>query len=102
MGLPSLWDALQDQLFLGDAEFADQSRRALSDKLLNDSEIPRLQRRVRAAPLAVFAAMPDRNSAIIQAYATGRYSPKEIASVFGFHYATVIRIVCGSAVGAVD
>ena len=102
VGLPSLWDALQDQLFLGDAEFADQSRRALSDKLLNDPEIPRLQRRVRAAPLAVFAAMPDRNSAIIQAYATGRYSQKEIASVFGVHYATVSRIVCGSVDGAVD
>ena len=44
MGLLSVWNALQDQLYLGDAEFADKSRHTLSNRLLNDSEIPRLQR----------------------------------------------------------
>ena len=91
--LPSVWDALQDQLYLGDDEFADKSRQVLSDRLLNDSEIPRLQRRARAAPLPVFAAMPDRNRAIVKAYATGKYSQKEIASAFDLHYASVSRIV---------
>ena len=61
--------------------------------VLNDAEIPRLQRRARVPPLEVFAAMPDRNSAISKAYASGRYSQKEIAQVFGIHYATVSRIV---------
>ena len=93
VGLPSVWDALQDQLYLGDDEFADQSRQMLSSRLLNDSEIPRLQRRARVAPLAVFAAMPDRNDAIVKAYATGRYSQKEIADAFDLHYASVSRIV---------
>ena len=93
VGLPSVWDALQDQLYLGDETFADKSRQTLSNRLLNDSEIPRLQRRARVAPLSVFAAMPDRNSAIVTAYATGRYSQKEIAQAFDIHYATVSRIV---------
>ena len=61
--------------------------------VLNDAEIPRLQRRARVPPLEVFAAMPDRNSAISKAYPSGRYSQKEIAQVFGIHYATVSRIV---------
>ena len=80
-------------LYLGDAEFADKSRQTLSNRLLKDAEIPRLQRRARVAPLEVFAAMPDRNSAIAKAYASGRYSQKEIASAFEIHYATVSRIV---------
>ena len=93
VGLPSIWDALQDTLYLGDAEFADKSRQTLSNRLLNDAEIPRLQRRAWVAPLEVYAAMPDRNSAISKAYASGRYSQKEIASAFEIHYATVSRIV---------
>ena len=92
-GLSSVWDALQDQLYLGDDEFADQSRLALSSRQLNDSEIPRLQRRAKAAPLPVFAAIRVRTDAIMQAYATGRYSQKEIAIAFGLHYASVSRIV---------
>jgi len=102
VGLPGVWDALQDQLFLGDEEFADQSRQALSDRLLSDTEIPRLQRRPHAAPLSVFVAMPDRNSAIAQAYATGRYSQKEIAKAFDIHYATVSRIVKAGAATSAD
>lgn len=50
-------------------------------------------RRARVTPLSVFAAMPDRNNAIAKAYATGRYSQKEIAQAFDIHYATVSRIV---------
>ena len=64
-------------------EFADQSRLSLS----------RLQHQSKAAPLSVFAAMPVRNDAIMQAYATGRYGQKEIAIAFGLHYASVSRIV---------
>ena len=80
-----MWDALQDQLYLGDEAFADKARQALLNRLLNDSEIPRLQRRARVAPLSVFALMPDRNTAIVQAYATGRDSQKEIAQAFDIH-----------------
>ena len=93
VGLPSVWDDLQGQLYLGDETFADQSRQTLSNRLLNDHEIPRLQRQASAAPLATFVAMPNRNEAIAKAYATGRYSQKEIALVFSIYYATVSRIV---------
>jgi len=96
VGKPGVWDALQDQpylSYLGDAVFTDKTRQTVSNRLLNDSEIPRLQRRPRVVPLAVFAAMPARNNGIVQVYATGRYSQKEIATAFGIHYATVSRIV---------
>ena len=88
-----MWDDLQGQLYLGDETFAEQSRQALSSRLLKNHEIPRLQRQARAAPLATFLAIPNRNEAVAKAYATGRYSQKEIAQVFGIHYATVSRIV---------
>ena len=52
-----------------------------------------LYRRARAAQLPVFAVTPDRNSVITRAYATGKYSQKEIAQAFILHYATVSRIV---------
>ena len=67
VGLPSVWDDLQDQLYLGDETFAGQSRQALSNRLLNDRNIPRLQRQARAAPLATFLAMPTRNKAVAKA-----------------------------------
>ena len=67
VGLPSVWDDLQGQLYLGDETFADQSRQALSRKLLNNRNIPRLQRQARAAPLATFVAMPTRNEAVAKA-----------------------------------
>ena len=93
VGSPSVWDALQDQLYLGDEAFADKARQALSNRLLNDSEISSLQRCARVAPLSVFALIPGRNIAIVQAYATGRYSQKQIAQAFDIHHATVSRIV---------
>ena len=67
VGLPSVWDALQDQLYFVDKTFADQSRQALSTKLLNDLKTRRIQRRARAAPLATFVAMPTRNEAVAKA-----------------------------------
>ena len=93
VGLPSLWEELQGQMFLGDAEFIEQMADKVSDKRSIDTEIPRLQRRAKAPPLASFVAIADRNAAIAQAYATGRYSMKEIAQAFGVHYATVSRVV---------
>ena len=43
--------------------------------------------------LIYWATMPARNPAIVQAYATGFDSMKEIAQAFDVHYATVSRIV---------
>jgi putative transposase len=92
VGLPSVWDSLQDQLYLGDAAFADALRQSAQSPT-NPNEIPRIQRRVHAQPLAHFVAQPQRNSAIAQAHATGCYSLKQIAKAFDLHYATISRIV---------
>ena len=37
--------------------------------------------------------MPERNTAIVKAWATGCYTMKEIAHAFEIHYARVSRIV---------
>ena len=78
---------------MGDAEFAETLGEKIGLRLSADAEIPRLQRRASALPLTRFAAVPVRNPAIVQAYATGCYSMKEIAQAFDIHYATVSRIV---------
>lgn len=93
IGLPSIWERLQDQIILGDIKFAAFVSGQIMQKDAIQQEIPRLQRRAAAAPLAHFTAMPDRNAAIAQAFQTGCYSLKEIGQAFGLHYATVSRII---------
>ncbi len=91
--LPSVWEQLRGQLYLGDAEFVEVLGKKIATRLSADAEIPHLQRRASVPPLVRFAATPARNPAIVQAYATGCYSMKEIAQAFNIHYATVSRIV---------
>ena len=93
VGLPSLWEQLEGQLYLGDATFVEVMGKKMAARHSADAEIPRLQRRASAPPLTQFIAMPQRNPAIEQAYATGRYSMKQIAQAFGVHYATVSRVL---------
>ena len=93
VGFPSVWEALQGQMFLGDDELVERMGEKVSAKRSIDSEIPRLQRRTKAPPLAMFVAMTDRDTAVAQAFATGCYGMKEIAQAFDIHYATVSRIV---------
>lgn len=92
IGKPGIWDNLKNQLYLGDADFAS-ALQLQSQGQANQAEIPRLQRRSSAPPLSYFSALPERNSAIAQAYATGCYSLKDIGQAFGLHYATVSRLV---------
>jgi REP element-mobilizing transposase RayT len=93
IGLPSVWDGLKSQLYLGDDAFAQQ----LGDQLQRQHaapEFPRVQRTVAIPPLTHFVSMPtDRHAAMASAYATRRYSLKQIADAFGVHYATVSRAV---------
>ena len=97
VGLPSVWQQLQAQLYLGDAAFVDSMGEKIARKQAGDTEIPRLQRRAQAPPLSSFVEMKDRNTdrsaAIRRAHATGCYSMKEVAQAFGVHYATVSRAV---------
>jgi len=56
--------------------------------------VPKAQRRPPAPALSDIAAShPERNTAIMAAYATGAYSYREIAEQFGVHLATVGRVV---------
>jgi len=93
VGLPSVWEQLEGQLYLGDATFVEVMGKKIAARLSADAEIPRLQRRAAAPPLASFVTMPQRDSAIVQAYATGRYSMKQVAQAFDVHYATVSRVL---------
>ena len=89
----SIWGGLRQQIYLGDERFiARMQRRAepQGDAL----SIPRAHRRAPAPSLpAIRARHPDRDKAIVTAYATGAYSYREIAEHFELHLATVGRIV---------
>jgi putative transposase len=95
IGLPSIWESLQDQIILGDAKFAAIVSSRVAPSAAAHPEIPRLQRRTAAAPLTHFTAMPERNAGIMQAHQTGCYSLKDIGQAFGLHYATVSRAIKG-------
>jgi putative transposase len=96
VGLPSVREGLAGQIFLGDEKFAAKMQKKL-DKLGLEAEmeIPRSQRRPRAASLANFegAHPEDRDAAMRAAYASGGYSLAQIGRHFGVHYATVSRAV---------
>ena len=84
---PSSWEGLKNQVYLGSDAFVAQMVGKLDgqEKL---SEIPAIQKRRVAQPLADFeSTTPNRNSAI------GAYNLKEIADHFEPHRSSVIRMV---------
>ena len=96
VGLPSIWDKLQGQIYLGSEEFVSRIKATLSpDASL--AEVPRAQRRPPGKPLldyrTEYAAKPHHGMAM--AYLSGDHSMKAIAEAFGVHYATVSRAVKG-------
>jgi len=91
VGLPSLWEDLRGQVFLGSEAFVDRMKAKLPEGDL--SEVPRAQRRPISHGLADYAARTDRRRAMAQAYLSGSFTMREIAEHFGVHYATVSRAV---------
>jgi putative transposase len=92
VGLPSIWDQLSGQVYLGSEPFIKGMQR-LTDKVAI-GEIPRAQRRPLAKPLSHYQAKyRDPKAAMVAAYATGDYTMQTIADFFGVHYATVSRAV---------
>jgi REP element-mobilizing transposase RayT len=93
VGLPSVWEGLRGQVYLGSEAFLLRMQ-ALSDKA-DIAEIPRAQRRPPAQPLSQYRdAFPeDPHAAMAAAYMTGDYTMQQIAECFGVHYATVSRAV---------
>lgn len=95
VGLPSIWDGLRGQIYLGSDAFV-QRMQLLADQAV--PEVPRLQRRPMALPLQNFVDNADAGSsarkvAMAQAYASGDYTLQQIADAFGVHYATVSRAI---------
>jgi putative transposase len=93
VGQAGPWEQLKHQVFLGSDAFVDNLQRRLPmDRDL--SEVPRAQRRPPAKPLAEYVALcPDRDAAIVAAYASGGYTLKQIGEYFNLHYARISRIV---------
>ena len=94
--LPSPWEELKNQIFLGDEQFVEdmQCKLDLNQEL---SEIPRTQRRKVPKPLDYYSNLyNDRNESILAAYRSGGYSMKEIGDHFGIHYSSVSKIIKAS------
>jgi len=90
---PSPWQALRNQVYLGDERFVEKMQRHIDqDRVL--SEIPKSQRRPQAKTLAHYERRAgSRDAAIIEAYESGGYTLNEIGEHFGLHYSWVSRIV---------
>ena len=96
VGLPSIWESLEGQIYLGGAAFVEKMRRLghAASKDAQLAEVPRAQRRAKPPALAVLAARhPQRDQAMVAIFATGQYSLAQIADHFGVHYSTVSRAV---------
>ena len=95
-GLPSPFENLKNQVFLGDDEFV-QDMLCKLDLEQSLEDVPKLQRRAPAKSFASYERQfDDRNTAICQAYASGGYSLKEVGEYFGLHYSRVSRIISGA------
>lgn len=94
VGLPSIWDSLQRQIYLGSEGFVARMQSTISTEQSLD-EIPRMQRRPIAKPLTDYLAdyAHDPQLGMAMAYLTGDYAMKQVADAFGVHYTTVSRAV---------
>lgn len=94
VGLPTIWESLQGQIYLGGDAFVQNMKDSLTiDRALD--EIPRAQHR-QARSLAEYLhdlETKDRNTVMALAYLEAGHAMKAIAKVFGVHYATVSRAV---------
>jgi putative transposase len=91
IGLPSVWDELKAQTFLGSNAFvAEVQARMADDSLLHD--VPRLQKRPPKAPLAQWVNTQwPVDEAIARAFTSGHYRLREVADHFGVSPAKVSR-----------
>ena len=81
------------QIYLGDEHFLKEMQKAM-DKQADLSEVPRAQRRPPAKSLQFYEEKyHDRDQGMVEAYQTGDYTMKDIASYFNVHYSTVSRAI---------
>ena len=91
-GLPSVWEQLQGQIYLGSDAFIDKMH-AMIDQRPALTKVPRAQRRALKWALSEFDQRHDRNEAIALAYLSGQHTMAAIAEHFDVHYTTVSRLV---------
>jgi putative transposase len=94
LALPSVWNELQGQIYLGSEKFV-QKMQALVDKKPTFTEVPRAQRRALKKALLEYAQAYERDEAIALAFLSGQHTMAAIAEHFGVHYTTVSRLVKG-------
>ena len=91
--LPSIWDHLQNQIFLGSERFINKHQK-LIDKKTSLGEVPKLQKRKIPKALGYYdRKYKNQKKAITSAYLSGGYTLKEIGDYFGMHYSTISRVV---------
>ena len=92
VNLPSVWEQLRGQVFLGSAAFIERALATLNLDAIHG--VPQAQRRPLALPLIEYATKhTDRQLAMAAAYTSGDYTLQQIADFFGVHSATVSRAV---------
>lgn len=88
-----IWSDLKGQIYLGDEAFMSRMQQKIG-KAKDDLNIPQKHKRPVAPPLVeIIRQTKGRNAAIINAYATGAYSQREIGEYFQLHPSTVGVIV---------
>ncbi|CAK0770780.1 transposase [Gammaproteobacteria bacterium] len=91
--LPSVWERLKHQVFLGSDTFVESMGRQVP-KNRDLREVPQAKAREPAQPLADYARIHfERDDAIVAAFASGSYTLKEIGDYFGLHYSRISKIV---------
>jgi len=94
---PSPWEALSNQIFLGNEEFITEVKKHIPDDK-DLSEMTSAQKRPIAKPLSYYKAKHKfRDDGISAAFDSGGYSMKQIGDYFELHYSTVSRIVKNQA-----
>ncbi|NKB62225.1 MAG: hypothetical protein GKR95_08860 [Gammaproteobacteria bacterium] len=78
MSSPSPWEGLKSQFYLGREELVNEAQ-SKPESGVDITEAPRLQCHSIPKPLGWYSREAvDRNSAILEAYASGGYSMREI------------------------
>ena len=94
VGLPSIWNGLRKQIYMGSDQFIDAMLQAIAQDKKIIEEVPRIQRRSQPKSLDDYASQTDnRNEAIRAAFNSGGYTMKELGEYFKLHYTSVSRIV---------
>ncbi len=93
IGLPSIWNNIQNQVFLGSEKFINKNQKRIRKKE-SLGEVPQLQQRKIPKSLDYYEKKyKDQKKAILNAYAAGGYTLKQLGEYFDRHYSTISRII---------